>query len=118
MQPRYTLEMDGELDMHPREYLDRAINECERRILVLGHQLQIDRGYVDSPDADPADIDTIRYQLELEIVEKEYLEKTLAILEKWLADPRSPIVTSEVGITAYFPRFLPRVPRGSWDRGF
>jgi hypothetical protein len=34
--------------MHLREYLDRAINECERGIWILDFQLKIDEGYVAS----------------------------------------------------------------------
>ncbi len=76
--------------MHLREYLDRAINECERGIWILDFQLKIDEGYVASSDADPTDVEYYRCQVELQVVEKECLERKLTILKKWCADPRSP----------------------------
>lgn len=73
--------------MHLREYLDRAIKECERGIRMLDLQLKIDRGYVDSPDADPTDVEYYRCQVELQVVEGEFLQKKLVILKKWMATP-------------------------------
>ena len=75
--------------MHLREYLDRAIKECERSISILDLQLKIDRGYVRSSDADPTDIEYYRCQIELNLLEKEYLQKKLIVLTKWIDDPRS-----------------------------
>jgi hypothetical protein len=75
--------------MHLREYLDRAIKEFERGVWIREMQLTIDRGYVESSDADPADIDYYRCQVELNALEREGLQGRLVILKEWLADPRS-----------------------------
>jgi hypothetical protein len=67
----------GGIDMHLREYLDRAIQECERGILLLDGQLKIDRDYVGSSEADPTDVKFYRCQVELNIPERECLQKKL-----------------------------------------
>ena len=74
--------------MHLREYLDRAIKECERAIWILDMSLKIDRDYVGSSEADPTDVAFYRCQIELNIPERECLQKKLVILKKWIADPR------------------------------
>jgi hypothetical protein len=76
-------------DMHLREYLDRAVQECERGILLLDGQLKIDRDYVGSSEADPTDVEFYRCQIEINIPERECLQKKLIILKIWIADPRS-----------------------------
>lgn len=79
---------NGGIDMHFREYLDRAIKECERSISLLDGQLKLDRDYVGSLEADPTDVEFYRCQIELNIPERECLQKKLVILKKWIADPR------------------------------
>jgi|HubBroStandDraft_4_1064222.scaffolds.fasta_scaffold188470_2 hypothetical protein len=65
-------------------YIDGEINECERRIRRLQLQLEIDTGYVDTPDADSSDVEFYRCQVELQSIEKQYLGKRLEILKRWL----------------------------------
>jgi hypothetical protein len=55
----------GGIDMHLREYLDRAIKECERSISLLDGQLKLDRDYVGSLEADPTDVEFYSCQIEL-----------------------------------------------------
>ncbi len=71
-------------------YLDQAIAECERRISRLGFQLSVDVGYVDSPEADPGDVDYYRCQVELQRLEEDYLRRRLAVLQRWAASPGKP----------------------------
>jgi hypothetical protein len=64
-------------------YLSNAIADCRHRLSIIGRQLQIDTGYVASPDADPSDVEYHKCQIELNGAEKKFLEERLAILEKW-----------------------------------
>jgi hypothetical protein len=73
--------------MKLRDYLDNAIGECKRRIWVLDLQLKTDIGYVHSSDADPTDVEYYRCQVELNLLEREYLQKKLIILQQWVAEP-------------------------------
>jgi hypothetical protein len=66
------------------EYLDRAIGECERDIRSLDSQLATDRDYVNWSGADPNDVDYYRCQIELNVIEKECLERKLAVLRRWV----------------------------------
>jgi hypothetical protein len=66
-------------------YLDGEINECERRLKRLEFQLKIDIGYVVSPDADSSDVAFFRCQIELQSIEKQYLERRLEVLKRWLS---------------------------------
>ncbi len=66
-------------------YLDRAIRDGERDIRSIDLQLETDRGYVDSLEADPNDVEYYRCQIELNVIEKEYLERKLTILRKWVS---------------------------------
>jgi hypothetical protein len=64
-------------------WLDQAIGECERQIGALDFQLKVDQGYVDSPEAEPAETAYYRCQLALNLIERECLEKKLALLNQW-----------------------------------
>ena len=72
--------------MQLREYLDRAINDCERSISILDLQLKVDRGYIESTEADPTDVGQIRCQVELQLLEREFLDRKLALLKRWAGD--------------------------------
>ncbi len=61
--------------------LDRSIEDVEKQLFRLNYQLKIDQGYVESPDADPSDIADIKLQIELNLVERERLERQLALLQ-------------------------------------
>jgi hypothetical protein len=65
------------------EYLGHEITRCEQDIKALGLQLSIDRDYVESPDAEPGEIDYYRLQVQLEQVELEFLNRRLEILKLW-----------------------------------
>ena len=67
------------------EYLERAIKECERRIPRLNTQQKIDISYINASNADPTDIEYYRFQVELQAIEQEYLQKQLAIRRGWAA---------------------------------
>src|SRR5712691_452573 len=62
-------------DMTLSEYLERAIKECERRIPRLNTQQKIDISYINASNADPTDIEYYRFQVELQAIEQEYLQK-------------------------------------------
>jgi hypothetical protein len=66
-------------------YLDGKINECERRLKRLEFQLNIDIGYVESPDADSSDVEFFKCQVELSSIEKQYLKRRLEVLKRWLS---------------------------------
>lgn len=73
--------------MKLRDYLDNSIGECTRRIWVLDLQLKTDIGYVHSADADPTDVEYYRCQVDLNLLEREYLQKKRVILKQWVAAP-------------------------------
>ena len=73
-----------------REYLDEALQEYLRRLRSVEFELGVNEGYVKSAEADPADIDQIKCQLELNLIEREYLQKALAALEQWRSAAGSP----------------------------
>jgi hypothetical protein len=68
--------------MNLSEFLASEIAECLRRLKQLEFELNVDTGYVYSADADPADIDYFRCQVELATLEKEYLERKLHLLRE------------------------------------
>jgi hypothetical protein len=73
--------------MKLRDYLDNAIGECKRRAWVLDLKLKTDIGYVHSSDADPTDVEYYRCQVDLNLLERENLQKKLVILKPWVAAP-------------------------------
>jgi hypothetical protein len=76
---------DGRIDRvaKVRDYVDRQISECERDIRRLTLQLSVDRDYVESPEAEPGEIDYFRLQVQLQNLEVEFLTRRLAILREW-----------------------------------
>ena len=64
-------------------YLNYEIAKCEHDLKCLAMQLSIDRDYVGSPEAEPAEVDYYRLQVQLEQVELEFLSRRLGILKLW-----------------------------------
>lgn len=69
--------------MTVQEYLNDEVFRCEQDIRRLTLQLSIDRDYVESPDAELAEIDYFRLQVQLEQLEVEFLTRRLGILKSW-----------------------------------
>ena len=65
------------------DYLDLEISQCQQEIKRLRLQLSIDRDYVESPEAEPGEIDYFRLQVQLEQLELEFLGRRLGVLTKW-----------------------------------
>jgi hypothetical protein len=68
-------------------WLGQAIQECERRIRAVEFQLKVDRGYVGSPEAGPGEIAYYRCQIALNLIERDGLERKLALLKEWSVEP-------------------------------
>ncbi len=67
------------------KYLAREIPECERDLKRLMLQLSIDRDYVESPEAEPREVEYFRLQVQLEQMEVDYLQRKLGLLKSWAA---------------------------------
>jgi len=70
--------------MNSLEYMARAIHQCERDITSIDKQQEIDRDYVTWSGADPGDVEFYKCQIELNVIEKECLERKLAVLRRWV----------------------------------
>jgi hypothetical protein len=66
-----------------QEYLNYEVSQCEQDIRRLTLQLSIDRDYVESPEAEPREVDYFRLQVQLEQLEVEFLTCRLGILKRW-----------------------------------
>lgn len=71
-----------------RRWIADAIRECERKIRSLDFQLKVDRDYVESPEADPSEVEYYRCQIALNLIERECLERKSAFLKELPLAPR------------------------------
>ena len=70
--------------------LRSEIAACDRLLHKLDFALRVDRGYVASEEADPADVEYFRCRVELEALERRYLEDRLRVLNRWLGAGGTP----------------------------
>ena len=70
--------------MDLQAFIQSETVECLRRLKSLEFGLNVDTTYVYSGEADSSDVEYFRCEVELLALEKEYIEKRLMILRRWL----------------------------------